>query len=296
MTLSACPACNSEDVHFKLSVKDFSISGEIFEVWECSKCSLRFTQNAPSEENIGPYYQSENYISHSNTNKGLVNKLYHSVKKITLNKKKKIIKNATGFSTGKILDVGAGTGAFLNTMRQGGWQVSGIEPDVIARKNASDLYRLNLLDQEALKSFTPASFDVITMWHVLEHVHQLNETIALLMNLLKPNGKLIIAVPNYTSFDAHYYKEFWAAYDVPRHLYHFSPDAMKKLLVDHGMNNPVLLPMWFDSFYVSMLSEKYKYGKSRLVQAFFTGLKSNLKARNKIENCSSVIYISAIKP
>ncbi|MEO5500056.1 MAG: class I SAM-dependent methyltransferase [Ginsengibacter sp.] len=295
MILNACPACNSGDIHFALSVKDISISGETFEVWECGNCSLRFTQNAPSEENIKPYYQSENYISHSNTNKGLINKLYHSVKKITLNKKRKIIMNATGLSTGKILDYGAGTGAFLNTMRQAGWQVSGVEPDQHARKNASELYHLNLLEQDALQSFASSSFDVITMWHVLEHVHQLNETVSQLKNLLTPNGKLIIAVPNYTSYDADHYKEFWAAYDVPRHLYHFSPASMKKLLADHGMNTPVLLPMWFDSFYVSMLSEKYRSGSSHLPSAFFTGLKSNSQAQNNVEKCSSVIYISSIK-
>ena len=295
MSLSACPACNSEDIHFALSVKDLSISQENFEVWECRNCSLRFTKDAPSEDHIAPYYQSENYISHSNTHKGLINKLYHNVKKITLNKKRKIIMKATGLTTGKILDVGAGTGAFLNTMRQAGWQVSGVEPDQHARKNASDLYHLNLLEPDALKSFAPSSFDVITMWHVLEHVHQLNETIVQLKNLLTPKGRLIIAVPNYTSFDADHYKEFWAAYDVPRHLYHFSPASMKKLLMDHGMNTPTLLPMWFDSFYVSMLSEKYKSGSSRLPQAFFTGLKSNSQARKDVEKCSSVIYISSIK-
>ncbi len=295
MTLSACPACNSGDIHFALSVKDLSISQENFEVWECSNCSLRFTQNAPSKENIAPYYQSENYISHSNTNKGLINKLYHSVKKITLNKKRKIIMKATGLTTGKILDFGAGTGAFLNTMRQAGWQVSGVEPDQNARKNASELYHLNLLEPDALKSFALSSFDVITMWHVLEHVHQLNETIAQLKNLLTPNGKLIIAVPNYTSFDADHYKEFWAAYDVPRHVYHFSPASMKKLLRDHGMSTPTLLPMWFDSFYVSMLSEKYKSGKTNYAKAFSIGVKSNSKARSNVEKCSSVIYISSIK-
>ena len=231
-----CPNCGSKNISFILSAKDYTVSGEEFQVWECKNCTQRFTQNVPEKENIGKYYQSQNYISHSDTSKGLINNLYHKVRKHTLIQKKNLIKKITGEKSGNILDVGAGTGAFLNTMKLAGWNGTGVEPDEKAREKAKDLYGISLEESERIYSLPSQSFDAITLWHVLEHVHDLHEYMDQLKKLLSAKGKLFIAVPNYTSPDQKIYKEFWAAYDVPRHLYHFSPEAMKSLLNTHGVN------------------------------------------------------------
>lgn len=267
------------------------MSGQVFPIFECSDCSLRFTQDIPSQDEIGAYYKSEEYISHSNTSKGFVNNLYQSVRKQTLRHKNKLILRLTGLENGSLLDIGSGIGAFAHEMNSNGWEVTALEPDAGARKVGKELYGL---DMQALDNFFQlknASYDAITLWHVLEHVHDLHRYVDQFKILLKPKGKLIIAVPNYTSNDARTYKEFWAAYDVPRHLYHFSPQSMKELIERHGLHIEQHLPMWYDSFYVSMLSSRYQKGKTNLFSAFFNGLNSNIKAISNKQRCSSVIYV-----
>jgi len=286
---SSCPVCNSNAIDPLLTVKDHSISQQHFPVWQCRTCQLRFTQDVPAENEIGPYYQSEDYVSHSDTSKGLINKLYQRVRRITLQQKASLIKKYTG-ATGRILDVGAGTGAFLYTMQNSGWTVTGIEPDEGARRHAAALYDLQLQPKESLQSLEPGSFEAITLWHVLEHVHQLHQYVEKLKELVKPGGKIFIAVPNYTALDAQLYGSYWAAYDVPRHLYHFSPRSMEVLLQQHGLRIVAKKPMWFDSFYVSMLSSKYRKGS--LIKAGINGLRSNLLAMLQKDRCSSLIYIA----
>ncbi|HEY8657411.1 MAG TPA: class I SAM-dependent methyltransferase [Hanamia sp.] len=289
----SCPNCGDKNIILVFSAKDYTVSGERFEIWECKNCTQRFTQNIPGKEEIGKYYQSENYISHSDTSKGLINYIYHKVRKRTLAQKRKLIENATGKKTGKILDVGCGTGAFLHAMANAKWNITGLEPDSKAREKALELYGLQLEQIEKFYSLPVQTFDAITMWHVLEHVHDLHDYINQLKKLLKPGGKLFIAVPNYTSYDAAIYKEFWAAYDVPRHLYHFSPESMKKLLNTHGLKIEMEKPMWYDSVYVSMLSEQYKTGRPHPVKALISGLISNFKTLAKKRKCSSVIYVAS---
>ena len=260
-------------------------------MWQCGNCSFRFTQNVPNAEGMAPYYQSNAYVSHSDTRQGFINRLYHMVRTYTLTTKCRLVTTVTGLKHGVILDVGAGTGAFANTMQSAGWNVTGLEPDATARANALSNYQLQLKEQSAFSNFEQNTFDAITMWHVLEHVHDLHSYFENFMEILKPAGRLIIAVPNYTSSDAHAYKQFWAAYDVPRHLYHFSPKSMETLLDRKGFALEKVKPMWFDSFYISMLSEKYKKGKNNYISAFSNGLISNIKALFNTRKCSSVIYI-----
>lgn len=286
-----CPVCGSPDIKNVLSVKDYTVSNETFVIAECNSCSLRFTQDVPDAASIAPYYKSENYISHTNTSKGLINRLYQSVRKRTLKQKRRLIERASGIKKGRLLDVGSGTGAFANEMQQAGWQVTGLEPDADARAVGKQSYNIDLADIGQFYQLRESSYDIITMWHVLEHVHDLQGYIAKLKLLMTENGKLFIAVPNYTSKDAAAYKEQWAAYDVPRHLYHFSPRSMQVLMEKHGLRILQHKPMWYDSFYVSMLSSKYIHGKPNLVGAFFKGLGSNLKAMGDVKRCSSVIYI-----
>lgn len=288
-----CPVCESNKISKVLSAKDYTVSNENFKIWECADCTLRFTQNIPSKEEIGKYYQSENYISHSDTAKGLINNIYHKVRSRTLVNKLNLVKKFTGKAQGNILDIGSGTGAFLSTMKNAGWNVTGLEPDEIARHNSEKLH--GILPKESEDLFTlNTGFDAITLWHVLEHVHALHEYMEQFKRLLNPGGKLFIAVPNYTSYDAGYYKEYWAAYDVPRHLYHFSPIAMKNLFHLHQMKVTHLKPMWYDSVYVSMLSEQYKTGHSNPFKGTFIGGISNIKAAFDKERCSSVIYIGGV--
>ena len=288
---TACPICSSNNIQEQLTAKDYTVSQKKFAVWHCNECSARFTQDAPAQDAIGAYYASENYISHSNTKKGIINNLYHLVRKRTLGGKRRLVINETGMVTGTILDIGCGTGAFLQTIKEAGWNITGLEPDVVARTKAIELY--NIHPQESIKLFElpAASFNAITMWHVLEHVHELHAYIKQIARLLATNGKLFIAVPNYTSGDADMYKQHWAAYDVPRHLFHFSPQSMERLLLLHGLKLAAVKPMWYDSFYVSMLSEQYENGKGNIIKAVFNGFKSNVKAWGNIRKCSSVIYV-----
>ena len=289
---TACPACGQPSISFWKQVKDYSVSQENFEVWECADCQLRFTQQVPGPAAIAPYYKSENYISHTNTNKGLVNRLYHLVRNYTLQEKCRLVKATTGLATGEILDVGAGTGYFLAAMKKAGWKITGIEPDALARQQAAQSQGIQLLTAESLFQLPEAHFDVITLWHVLEHVHDLHAYLDQLMRLLKPGGHLMIAVPNYTSADATYYAENWAAYDVPRHLYHFAPGSMIRLLQQHGFRFLSTRPMRFDSYYVSLLSERYKHSSAALLRGFLRGWKSNRRAAGGTNQFSSLIYLA----
>ena len=286
-----CPVCAADKIAPQLTAKDYTVSQQQFSIWHCNNCTVRFTQDVPEQNAIGAFYQSDNYISHSDTKKGIVNSLYHLVRSRTLNAKRKLIIDKVGMMKGEILDIGCGTGAFLNTMKTAGWGITGLEPDDTAIKKAAELYNIQAQLPEKLFELKPSTYHAITMWHVLEHVHELHAYIKQLHNLLTPQGKIFIAVPNYTSYDAGLYNEHWAAYDVPRHLYHFSPQSMQHLLAQYSLTLTAIKPMWYDSFYVSMLSEKYKNGKGNIIKAFWNGLVSNLKAMGDKKKCSSVIYI-----
>lgn len=291
--LSLCPACGGQNWKLSDRVKDFSISEEWFELRMCDLCHLKATFPQPSEEEIGRYYASEDYVSHSDTKSGLINRLYHAARVFMLKKKHQWVVDASGKSKGALLDVGAGTGHFPHYMKLSGWLVTGLEPDEKARKIAAEKLNMEIDPIENLATLPAAQYDVITMWHVLEHVHDLKGYMERFRAILKPGGVLIIAVPNHTSSDAKKYGEKWAAYDVPRHLWHFSPKAMESLLHQHQFELINKLSMPLDAFYVSMLSEKYK-GRGILgtISAFFAGLKTYFSAKKNVDNASSIIYIA----
>jgi 2-polyprenyl-3-methyl-5-hydroxy-6-metoxy-1,4-benzoquinol methylase len=285
-----CPACGAATIKDVLQVKDYTVSGELFAVAECQQCTLRFTQDVPYENAISPYYKSENYISHTNTARGLIHRIYHFVRERTIRRKRKLIEASSGMK-GKILDVGSGTGSFVNEMKQHGWEVTGLEPDADARKVALDSYGLKLADSQELYRLQAGYFDAITLWHVLEHVHDLPAYIQQLKTLLKDTGRLFIAVPNYTAKDATIYREYWAAYDVPRHLYHFSPHSIDVLVRKNGLKVIECKPMWYDAFYISLLSSKYRTGKTNWWAACWNGIRSNFLAMKDSKKCSSIIYV-----
>jgi 2-polyprenyl-3-methyl-5-hydroxy-6-metoxy-1,4-benzoquinol methylase len=288
-----CPLCGSPGVSAIMKVKDHSVSHENFHLYHCANCQLRFTQPAPAPEVISRYYQSEEYISHTDSAKGFINRIYRLVRNISIGQKKKLVIKVTGIKKGNLLDVGSGTGYFAAAMQKTGWQVTSLEPDEGARKVAWNQHGLELLPIDNLFQLPANTFDAITLWHVLEHVHDVIKYLDTFKCLLKESGKLIIAVPNYTSYDAKVYKEHWAAYDVPRHLYHFAPSTIYWLIKNMGLKIVLLKPMWFDSFYVSLLSSKYKSGSSNWFGAALTALLSNLKTIKDVKKCSSVIYIIA---
>lgn len=286
-----CPVCDSAGIQQVLTAKDHTVSSESFEIWQCANCSLRFTQNIPGADDIGRYYKSEEYISHSETGKGIINWLYLRIRKLTLSTKLNFIEDETGIKKGSLLDIGAGAGAFVHHMKENDWAVEGVEPDPQAIERAKNQYGIHLRPSPELFTYKSSSFDAVTMWHVLEHVHDLHEYIRHIKNITKPGGKIFIAVPNYTSSDADHYGSSWAAYDVPRHLYHFSPASIIQLMKKHGCTIEKMQPMWFDSFYVSLLSEKYKTGHSNLIKGFWNGLRSNMKALSNKRRASSIIYV-----
>ncbi|URM37857.1 class I SAM-dependent methyltransferase [Flavobacterium anhuiense] len=271
--------------HF-LTVKDHSVSKEIFDLYYDEELDMLITSPQPELQNLGKYYESEDYISHTDNKRSLFEKAYHFVKNIALKNKLNLI-NSQQPQKGKLLDIGAGTGDFLLTAKNDGWETIGVEPSDRAKKIAKEK---GISFVEEISALESNSLDVITMWHVLEHVPNLEHQIQELKRLLKPTGTLIVAVPNYKSFDAGHYETFWAAYDVPIHFWHFSKKSIQLLFERVDMKLEKILPMKFDSFYVSLLSEKYKTGKMNYIKAFFIGLKSNWKAKSSKEY-SSHIYV-----
>lgn len=274
-----------------ISCKDFSVSKETFDLVLNSDLEMLETFPQPSLDMLGSYYESSDYISHTDSKETIIDKVYQLVKKYTLSKKLQLI-DSFKTSSKRLLDVGCGTGDFLSLCSTYNWEVVGVEPNSKAQKLASEkLNNSSVLVNDLLELNDSAEkFDVITLWHVLEHVPNLEEYITKLKSLLKPNGVLLIAVPNFNSFDAKHYKQYWAAFDVPRHLWHFSQKSIELLFAKHKMKVEKTLPMKFDSFYVSLLSEKYKDGKGNFIKAFFIGLWSNLRALRSNEY-SSLIYV-----
>ena len=277
---------NVSNIHLK--VKDHSVSGEAFELIQNTEYGYLETTPQPSSDKLPNYYDSEDYISHTDSKRNVFEKVYHIVRTISLKNKLNLI-NSFSSEEKNLLDIGCGTGDFLQTAQQNGWNVSGIEPNQDARNIANKKTNDAVFETDQLLKFEANRFDVITLWHVLEHLPNLEHQIATFKKLLKPNGRLIIAVPNYKSYDAEHYKNFWAAYDVPRHLWHFNQDSISKLVSKESFEVIHVKPMWFDAFYVSLLSEKYKTGKMNPIKGFCIGLISNIKALSSKE-ASSLIY------
>lgn len=272
-----------------MECKDHTVSGELFTICKCKNCNGAFTQDAPGEHTIGNYYKAEAYVSHTNSKRGFVNKLYQMARGYTLPQKRRIVEE--GISGDKrLLDLGAGTGHFAHEMQTAGWTVTGLEPDAGSRQLAVELHNLQLLPAYELNNLEPESFDAITLWHVLEHIHRLHETLDQLRLLLKPKGRLFIAVPNLNSLDAALYGRHWAAFDVPRHLYHFSPDAMQRLLHLHDLKLDKTRPQHLDAWYISLLSSRYA-GKG-LLHATTTAMRCTAASLKQTTKASSLIYIA----
>lgn len=289
--ITQCPVCKSQSIKPFRNCKDFTVSHETFIVNKCEGCSLGITSPRPDTEKLGDYYQSEEYISHSGKSSGLLGPIYTTARKYALNWKAGLLKKNA--PRGTALDFGCGTGEFLQTLKNKGWNIEGVEPSDLARSKASHNTRQEI--HTSLNAISGKQFDAISAWHVIEHVPDLESTIQQLKSLLKKDGTIFIAVPNYESPDAEKYKDFWAGYDVPRHLWHFSKKSMNQLLQANGLKVVDTLPMKLDAYYVSMLSEKYRTGSNglrNLVKGFLSGFSSNAAAGSN--NYSSLIYIAKL--
>lgn len=287
--LTTCPLCGNNRLPDKYEIKDHFFTGESFLICECSSCGFLFTNPRPISENLHSYYESPAYFSHRNTRKSIAGLFYHLIRRIAIRNKHKIISRYK--KCGAILDIGCGTGELLNYFKNKGWKASGIEPAFEPRKFAIENYGLEIFEESSLDYIPEKSFDVITLWHVLEHVPNLHNRILQIKRLLKDDGVILFALPNHESYDARHYKEFWAAWDVPRHLYHFSKNTFTRLMNNHDLKIIDILPMKFDSYYVSLLSEKFKKSPASPFKAFIFGFMSNIAARQNGNNYSSQIYV-----
>jgi SAM-dependent methyltransferase len=287
--LSSCPVCGKPDFTRFLDGRDYFLSQETYTIVSCNHCGMKFLNPRPDANEIVKYYFSPDYVSHDAGKKSTLNFVYRRVRRFTIKGKYQLVKK---HSAGKaLLDIGCGTGEFIHYCRKKGYDVKGIEPGEKPGTFARSVHKLDVNDESFLDGLTHPAYDTVTMWHVLEHVHQLNERMKKIGEILKPDGTVIIAVPNSDSWDADHYREFWAAYDLPRHLYHFSQDSMNLLAKNHGFRMDKIIPMKLDAFYICLLSEKYLKGEKNYFLAILNGIRSNNFARKNHDNYSSLIFI-----
>jgi 2-polyprenyl-3-methyl-5-hydroxy-6-metoxy-1,4-benzoquinol methylase len=286
--LFKCPVCESNSLSIALSAKDYFFTQETFQITKCNSCGFLFTNPRPNSTELNRYYQTDEYLSHATTKKTVLSILYSFLRNVSIKRKYSLISKIK--FKGKILDIGCGTGEVLNYFNKKGWETLGIEPAENPRNFAVTNYGLSVFDESHLDNLQTASFDIITMWHVLEHVSDLNERITQVKRILKNDGTLIVAVPNSKSWDARHYKKFWAAWDLPRHLYHFSTISMTNFMNKRSLSIEKIYPMKFDSYYVSILSEKYQSGKTNCIKSVLNGFRSNLSAKNHSGDYSSLIF------
>jgi 2-polyprenyl-3-methyl-5-hydroxy-6-metoxy-1,4-benzoquinol methylase len=286
--VESCPVCESKLSDNLIICQDHTVSKESFAISRCRTCSFLYTNPRPSEDRLGSYYESEDYISHNKKSNSLINRIYKIARKFTVRSKVAMINKFTA-NKNTLLDIGCGTGEFINEAKKNNWLINAVEPGSLARRSAEELNGISI--HEDIHQITKTKFDAITMFHVLEHVADLNGTLKKVRKLLHKEGSLFVALPNSASYDAKQYKEDWAAYDVPRHLYHFNQETAELLFKKHKLEIIETLPMKLDAFYVSLLSEKYANGKTNYWQAFWNGLKSNKWAKNNQNNYSSLIYV-----
>ena len=286
-----CPLCSSERISFHLKSNDHLLGREEFDICKCQECGFIFTNGYPDEKSIAGYYESDDYISHNDRAKGFLNQIFLVARNFMLHRKKRVVENTTGIKNGKILDIGCGTGYFAGTMKKAGWDVTGIEPNRKAMEFGKEHFALRIIGPEKISELPSASFDCITMWHVLEHFHDPFNYVAEIKRLLKAGGVCICALPNCSSFDAQHYGEEWAAYDVPRHLWHFTPGTFSLFAGKTELQITGIKSLPLDVFYISILSEKNKGSDFYFIKGLINGTWFALRSLFSKNKSSSLIYI-----
>jgi 2-polyprenyl-3-methyl-5-hydroxy-6-metoxy-1,4-benzoquinol methylase len=286
-----CPLCLSEAIAVQIKCTDHFISKELFDIARCSSCGFLFTQDYPDETGISKYYESEAYISHSDTSKGLLNKLYHIIRQVMLIRKRRIIERTTGLRTGNLLDIGSGTGHFASMMRRSGWNVKGVEINEEVRQSSSSAFGLDIYSPAEISGLEKESLDCVTMWHVLEHLYNPEEYLSKILPLIKPGGTCLVALPNSSSLDAKFYGKFWAALDVPRHLWHFNPDTFSQFTAKLHLQIERRYVLPFDVFYISMLSERYRGSEFPFIKGLMRTTWFAILSIFRRDGSSSIIYI-----
>jgi len=287
---SSCIVCGATSFTDELVVTDWLVSNEDFLVKECNACSFRFTSNPPAAEHAGPYYETEEYVEHSDNAEGLINVVYHKARTWMLKYKLRLIRK---HSDGKrLLDLGSGSGYFLNSMKNNGYDVNGVEISDKAVALCQNKFRIKAYSPtEFLANEIPGEFDVATMWHVFEHVYSYNEYFDMLHKKLTKNGTLIIAMPNYYCLEEKTYKKYWNGYDTPRHIWHFTPSTFPRFAKDRGFEMVKMTSLPLDMFYNSMISASYKKSFTFLPITVFVGLCSLMLSIFSFKRTSSVVYV-----
>ncbi|MGD0342886.1 MAG: class I SAM-dependent methyltransferase, partial [Bacteroidales bacterium] len=286
-----CPLCHSAETGEYLKTADYFLTGEKFVLVKCSQCGFIFTQDHPGSDETGRYYESADYISHNDSAPGFFASIYRIAREFMLKRKRNMVCKATGLKNGNILDIGSGTGHFLSVMQNSGWKAKGIEINDKAREFSVSEFRLEVLPPAGIGSLPSDSFDAITLWHVLEHLQDPFIYASEIGRLLKPGGACLIALPNCSSYDARHYKEFWAAYDVPRHLWHFTPETFSLFAEKNGLSIRSIRTLPLDVFYISILSGKYKKTRLSFIKGVFEGLWFCFRASFNRKRSSSLIYL-----
>jgi hypothetical protein len=288
--LDNCPLCSSSHFIFKSDIIDYALTKETFTIHECQNCSLQFTNPRPNTTASEKYYEYPTYASHKKEEKTIQDFIYNQIRKYSLKQKLRIVNKLTK-EKGKLLDYGTGIGYFALTASNDGWETYAVEPNKKALKNTIFSNTVKQLEDLNIEN----KYKIITLFHVLEHIHSLKETLHNLVQQTETNGYILLALPNPLSYDAGIYKQFWAAYDVPRHLYHFNEKSIDHLAKINNLIITEKKTMPFDSYYVSLLSETYKNPDQlfllKWIKAIYNGYRSNQKAFKDINKSSSILYI-----
>jgi SAM-dependent methyltransferase len=288
---STCPLCDSAEIGLFLQTNDLFLTSEPFSLFICRSCGFVFTQDHPDAAAMGRYYESEEYNSHNDSAGGLISSIYRLSRNLMLRRKRRLITSFTGLEKGQLLDIGSGTGHFLNEMKNSGWDVKGIEVSEDARNYSVNSLGVDVLAPDDLPYLPDQSFDCITLWHVLEHIHDLKGYASGIKRLLKPTGKCVVALPNCNSYDAEHYKKFWAAYDVPRHLWHFSPASFSYYARKNGFQILGMRSLPLDVFYISILSEKYRGVKFSFITGLLKGTWFSFRSLVNRKKSSSLVFL-----
>lgn len=290
-----CLACGAADSSELYHAKDHLVSGKEFLIRKCNACGMGRTVDPPSENDAGAYYVSDEYISHTDRKQSISDYLYHLARSFMLGRKQRLVTSATGKSAGVLIDIGSGTGYFPAFMKKKGWQTTGVEISESAMRYSADRFGLNAVSPAEVRDLPSATADCITLWHVLEHLYRPDEWISEVSRMLKDDGKCILALPNFSSADAEWFGNSWAALDVPRHLWHFTPGSVQLFAERNGFSCERVLPLPLDLFYISILSYRNRGISPALIRGMITGVFLAVRSGFRKEKSSSLVYVLAKK-